>query len=94
MCPDLCIVTSLTAASGPLHPDGSFALNVPDFSHDPVVAAYDDSDRGELRLRLRERGTGNFPYEVDEIHHAGAPIRLPIATSYPRDVTLVAVPAR
>ena len=49
---------------------------------------------GSFDYGLRERGTGNFPYEVDEIHHAGAPIRLPIATSYPRDVTLVAVPAR
>lgn len=85
-------VASFTVARSKVAADGTFALNVPDFARDPVVASFPEGPlRGSLRLIGREAETGNTPYVLEEIQQAGQEIDLPVASKYPRDLWLVAV---
>ncbi len=43
--------------------DGAFEIMVPDYVHDPVVAS--QKDKGFLQLLLREKKTGNHPYDLE-----------------------------
>jgi hypothetical protein len=84
-------VASFTVATTKVAADGTFALNVPDFAHDPVVTSFDErAGRGVLWLAVP--AAGNASYRLEEIHQAGREFGLPIAAEYPRDLLLVAVP--
>ncbi len=86
-------VQSFTVDTTKVAADGSFALRVPDFAHDPVTTSFGDgSIRGEIRVVAREAETGNIPYSLEEIERAGQPVSLPIAAEYQRDLVLVGVP--
>jgi len=83
-------VASFTVATTKVAADGTFALEVPDFAHDPVVTSFDErAGRGVLRFGISP--TGNISYRLEELQQAGREMRLPIATGYPRDLLLVAV---
>ena len=85
-------LATFVVASSTLAEDGSFALNVPDFARDPLVANREPESRGAFRLRVREAGTGNSPYTLEEIQLGGTAATLPIARAYVRDLVLVGVP--
>jgi hypothetical protein len=86
-------VPSFTVDTTKVAADGSFALRVPDFAHDPVATSFGDGLwRGEIRLVAREMGSGNIPYQLEEVQQAGQPVRLSIAAEYPRDLLLVGIP--
>ncbi len=73
--------------------DGSFALRVPDFAHDPVTTSFGDGLwRGEIRLIAREMASENIPYQLEEVQQAGQPASLSIAAEYPQDLMLVGIP--
>ena len=86
-------VPSFTVDTTKVAADGSFALRLPDLAHDPVATSFGDGLwRGEIRLVVREEGSGNIPYQLEEIQQAGQPVGLPIAAEYPQDLVLVGVP--
>ena len=82
-------VTSLRVGSGQVRRDGTFVLQIPDFSRDPVVNAY--QTKGELRLHARERKTGNLPYSLEDFFTPGRSIAIPLDKPLPSDVMLVSV---
>jgi hypothetical protein len=82
-------IASLDVGSARFGRDGAFALQVPDFSRDLVVASY--AMRGELRLRARERKTGNISFSLEDAHTPARPVSLPIDKPLPAELLLVGV---
>jgi len=85
-------VQTFTVAESKIADDGTFTLNVPDFSRDPVVASYAGrSAAGGFRLIVRESGTGNIPYGLEDVGRRGRPAEVAIASDYPGRVQVVVV---
>ena len=87
-----CLQAPIIVATSKVAEDGSFALRIPDFVRDPVVASYNGRSRGRLRLIVRETTTGNIAYAVEEVRSRGRWAEFPVASEYPQDVQLVVVP--
>lgn len=87
------MVPSFTVDTTTVAADGSFTLRVPDFAHDPVVTSFDEGPwRGEIRLVAREIGSGNTPFQLEEVQQVDQPFGLSIAARYPQDLQLVGIP--
>ena len=80
-----CLQGPITVARSHVAPDGTFTLNVPDFLGDPVVARY--PEHGSLMLRVN----GTMDFQIQDAQKPGQGIRIPISSSYPANLQLVAV---
>ena len=69
-------------ASAPIAPDGSFALDIPDFARDPALARF--PKKGELTITL---GPAEDPYSLRG--EGRVSLRLPVSDSY-APLTLIA----
>jgi hypothetical protein len=73
-------------ASSNIAADGTFELRIPDFFRDPVVARYSEQ-RGNIMLRVR----GTTEFQVQDAQKPGQGIRIPISSTYPGNLQLMAV---
>jgi hypothetical protein len=81
-----CLQGPITVASSNIAADGTFELRIPDFFRDPVVARYSEQ-RGNIMLRVR----GTTEFQVQDAQKPGQGIRIPISSTYPGNLQLMAV---
>ena len=78
-----CMVDASTVTSGYLDKNGRFAVDLPDFASDPIIASL--GDPGSFRFFLCDKKSGNIRYALQPENGRKSFYDIRVASSYPTE---------